>query len=159
MKNFSSENASFPPDTHNFSSIHRKAFLTLVLGSICPLMFEMRRVLQAERPSWERWRRVYMRNRAGKADNMLRSVFHCTLMCFRREVDECVLNLGDCSLNEHLSLPACLARASFSLELPKGEVYIWQNEKESQAHPFLLRGMKKLRSFRVTAQSEHLSFL
>lgn len=120
-------------------------------------MFKMRRVLQAERPGCERWRRVYMGNRAGKADDMLPSVYHCTLMCFRRKVDECVLNLGDCSLNEHLSLPACLARASFSLELPKGEVYIWQNKKESQAHPFLLRGMKELRSFRVTAQSEHLS--
>lgn len=131
--------------------------LTGLLTLVSPPMFKIRIVQQAGGPNWERWKAVCMGNRAKMADNMLRSVYRCTLMCFRRGVDECVLNLGDCSLNEHLSLAACLI--SSSLELPKGKVYIWQIKKESQIHPFLLRGMKEPRSFRVTAQSEHLSFL
>lgn len=58
-------------------------------------------------------------------------------------VDGCVFSPGQCSLNGvHLSPPACLF--SFCLELPKGKVYIWQNEKQREICPFSQRGMKEL---------------
>lgn len=151
----------FLPDIHTqLSSSDGSLFLTLLISLRHSWCVQDTSSSTGKTPSLGKMEHsLNMGNIAGMPDNVLSSVYHCTLMCFRQEVDGCVLNLSDCSLNEHLSLAACLSRPSFSLELPKGKVYIWQNEKESQIHPFLLRGMKELKSFRVTAQSEHLSLL
>lgn len=62
--------------------------------------------------------------------------------------DGSVFSFRQCSLNGvHLSPPACLPGRGFSLELPKGKVYIWQNEREREIVHFHTEGWKSRAEF------------
>lgn len=80
------------------------------------------------------------------------------------DVDRCVLNLNDFSFNKHLPL-ACWF---FHLLVSQVPALFWNYPKErftsdrmkgKARSVHFCWGMKALRSFRVTAQSNHLSFL